>query len=451
MLRKLLAISMLCGLAAAQAAEVPAAADFRQHIRPILEQYCFDCHADGENKGGIAFDDFKSDEALLSSNNLWSAVLKNLRSGIMPPQKKSRPSAAEQKQIADWIKYEAFGIDPQNPDPGRVTVRRLNRVEYRNTIHDLMGVDYDTATEFPPDDTGYGFDDIGDVLTLSPMLMEKYMDAAKTVVSMAVPTTSRVTPERAISGQTFVYGGDHTGSAWLSYYEKASYTNHFDLDHPDTYQLVLDIAGNERYVENQFDYNKCRVIFKADGEELLNKDYVRASGQPFHYEYPRKWEAGPHALTIEIQPLTPDEKQIRSLTIRIDSVTIRGPMEDKYWVTPKSYRRFFAKDIPPGKSARRAYAREYFSAFATKAFRRPVADNVVNGLVDLAEKSYSMPGGTFEAGVARAMTAVLASPRFLFHIESTAPSQPGQPFAQLDEYSLASRLSYFLWSTQPDD
>src|ERR1700689_1233196 len=104
----LLAISVWCGLSAARAADAPAATDFRAHVRPILEQYCFDCHADGANKGGVAFDAFPSDDALLSSNGLWFAVLKNLRSGLMPPQKKARPSPAEKKQIYDWIKYEAF-------------------------------------------------------------------------------------------------------------------------------------------------------------------------------------------------------------------------------------------------------------------------------------------------------------------------------------------------------
>src|SRR5271165_7007301 len=113
----------------------------------------------------------------------------------MPPGTNSHPTQAQQQVLSGWIKTAVFKFDAQNPDPGRVTLRRLNRIEYRNTIRDLMGVDYDTDTEFPADDTGYGFDDIGDVLTVSPMLLEKYVTAAKEIISQAVPTDSKVIPK----------------------------------------------------------------------------------------------------------------------------------------------------------------------------------------------------------------------------------------------------------------
>src|ERR1039457_7019543 len=111
----------------------PGAAEFRKDIQPILETYCFDCHADGVNKGGVAFDEFNPDHAPAESRTLWWRVLKNLRAGLMPPEKKPQPTKAEREKIQHWIKNTAFEIDPQSPDPGRVTIRRLNRVEYRNT------------------------------------------------------------------------------------------------------------------------------------------------------------------------------------------------------------------------------------------------------------------------------------------------------------------------------
>src|SRR6202034_1025726 len=123
---------------------------------------------------------------------VWHSVLKNLRSGIMPPADKPQPTAEERRLLEEWIKYGALGIDPKDPDPGRVTVRRLNRVEYRNTISDLIGVDYDTTSEFPADDSGHGFDNIGDVLTLSPMLLEKYLNAANAIISKVVPMVPKV-------------------------------------------------------------------------------------------------------------------------------------------------------------------------------------------------------------------------------------------------------------------
>src|ERR1700733_1989253 len=185
----LIAVLVFCGISAT-AAELPAAAHFRTNIQPILSEYCYDCHADGANKGNVAFDQLKTDDSIVTNRTLWLNALKNLRAGLMPPEKKAHPTAAQMKLIEQWIKYDEFAIDPQNPDPGRVTLRRLNRAEYRNTIRDLIGVDYDTTEEFPPDDTGYGFDNIGDVLTVSPMLFEKYLDAAKTIISKSVPTVS---------------------------------------------------------------------------------------------------------------------------------------------------------------------------------------------------------------------------------------------------------------------
>jgi mono/diheme cytochrome c family protein len=305
-------LALLAGLGRAAADSVPGAAVFHAQIRPILETYCFDCHGDGAHKGNVAFDELKSDQTVLTNRDLWWKALKNLRAGMMPPAKKPRPSPEQQQEIAQWIKSAVFGIDPANPDPGRVTVRRLNRVEYRNTIRDLMGVDYDTQTEFPPDDTSYGFDTIGDVLTLSPMLLEKYLIAAEKIVAQAVP-------------------------------------------------------------------------------------------------------------------------------------------EKKEGVQPKVYKRFFPREGPAGSRERRVYAREIIGDFARKAFRRPVDQKTVHRLAALAEETYAQPGKTFESGIGQAMVAVLASPRLIFREEGTEGKSGPRGNWLVDEYALASRLSYFLWSSMPDE
>ena len=177
----------------------PAAASFRHDVEPILEDYCYECHGDGTSKGKVAFDEL-GDADLTKRTDLWLAALKNLRADIMPPAGKPRPSPAEAKVIADWIKYGAFGIDRADPDPGRVTIRRLNRIEYGLTVRSLLGADYPSEVEFPPDDTGNGFDNMGDVLSTSPLLLEKYLRAAETVVTGAVPQSSRVTPVITATG-----------------------------------------------------------------------------------------------------------------------------------------------------------------------------------------------------------------------------------------------------------
>ena len=273
---------------------------FRQNVAPVLAQYCFDCHGDGAATAEVAFDQFASDRQLLQSRELWWKALKQLRAGFMPPQGEPRPSRGELQRIEHWIKTAVFEIDPQNPDPGQVTLRRLNRVEYRNTIRDLVGVEFDTAGEFPADDTGYGFDNIGDVLTMSPLLLEKYVAAAESVVKQ------------------------------------------------------------------------------------------------------------------------------------------------------RGYEQLFPGEVPATDLERRQYAGELLSRFAARAFRRPAEPETIERLVALAMSVAEQPGRSFEAGMARAVTAILASPRFLFREETVEPAMP-PAHPQLDEYSLATRLSYFLWSTMPDE
>ena len=446
---------LLVGASGGVAAEVSGAAQFHKNIQPILTEYCFDCHGDGEKKGGVAFDEFKSDESVLTNRDLWWNALKYLRAGIMPPDKKPKPTDAERQLMAKWIKTEVFGIDPNNIDPGRVTVRRLNRVEYRNTIHDLMGVDYDTSVEFPPDDTGYGFDDIGDVLTISPMLLEKYVAAANNIVAQAVPTVSRVVPETSIAGNHFHDAASEAPSRrmrdtmlTLPFYKPATLAANFQAPYDGSYQLTLNLATKGEF---DFDPAKSQVVFKLDGQQLLQKEFGWDNKSfPFHFD--QKLTKGNHELAFELHPLNTAPGETNTLIMRLVDVEIRGPTEPQFATKPKNYTRFFPRDtVPAGANERRKYAQEILRNFATKAFRLPVDDRTVSRLAALAESAYKRPGKSFEAGVAYAMEAVIASPRFLFRMEENEPETTQQGWADVDEYSLASRLSYFLWSTMPDE
>jgi len=405
----------------------------------------------------VGFEDIAANERHLRDRDLWWSVLKNVRAGIMPPYSKPRPSSEEQRILEDWIKYSGFGIDPRDPDSGRVTVRRLNRIEYRNTIRDLFDVDYDTGAEFPPDDSGHGFDNIGDVLTLSPLLLEKYIAAANFIVSKAVPTTSRAIVEQTLSGRSFRRSAEkvtasenNSGPLSLSYYESALVSCSFQAEHAGRYRLVLDLTATERFVDGVFDYNKCRLFFKVDGQELLRQEYSRQEGKPYHYELDREWQTGSHDLTFELEPLTPAEKQVRSLALRLNSVTVYGLFEERYWARPSNYARFFHRDVPADPKTRRRYAQELLGRFAMKAFRRPVDEGTINRLVSVVEAVSVDQGQTFEAGIAKALMVVLASPRFIFREEGIEPGSLDR-YPLLDEYALAVRLSYFLWSSMPDD
>ncbi len=481
----------------------PGLEKFRREIEPILAKYCYDCHGNGVDKGGVKLDEF-ADTTALHDPKLWLRALKNVRAGIMPPADELPLPAAEAEKLMQWIKRDAFGLDLANPDPGRATVRRLNRVEYRNSIRELTGVDFDTQKEFPADDTGHGFDNIADVLTISPMLLEKYLDAAQAIVSKGVPMQSRVVAEHAILGKDFATtkvdttlpeppkvdvaavmnqptptatpapaipaGRGRFGKRAdagpppmrrpvptadgdmldLSYYTPATVVATHRVEHAGKYQVLVDLRAFERYVDNQFDLNRCKLTFSVDGDVLLEQEFVREGGKKFEFPFDREWTAGEHTLMIEMKPIGPDKPQIRQLRLKLNAVTVRGPMAEEHWVRPAGYEKIFPRETPADAAARRTYARELLKKFATRAFRRPVDPVTVERLVALAETTYSMPGITFEAGVAQAMVAVLASPSFIFREERAAPLRPGQRHPEVDEFALASRLSYFLWSSMPD-
>ena len=175
---------------AADMASGSAVADksFTNSLAPIFQKYCYACHGNGKSKGDLALDSYKTAADALADPKEWKTLHEYISTYQMPPADKPQPTEAERERITGWIDRELFKIDPAHPDPGRVTIHRLNRAEYDNTIRDLIGVDFHPADDFPPDDSGYGFDNIGDVLSLPPMLMEKYLSAADKVLDQAIPT-----------------------------------------------------------------------------------------------------------------------------------------------------------------------------------------------------------------------------------------------------------------------
>ncbi len=326
----------------------PAGERFREGVQPVLETYCYGCHGHGASEGNRTLDEFDSDESLVGNIELWHAVLKNVRAGIMPPAGEERPNDEERQRLFDWIKADVFGTDPANPDPGRVTIRRLNRVEYRNTIRDLMGVDYNTTENFPADDTGYGFDTIGDVLSVSPLLMEKYLKAAEEITKEAVPSEANVVAERRIEGSRFRgEDGDEDEKVRgdrMDYYKPATVATRFNAREPGQYRLhvVIELDG-----EFEFDPGRCRVTFTADGKKLGENEYGWSNGETQDYEFEVDWKRGRRRLEFKLEPLVAESERINSMEYRIRSVTVRGPFDEKYRIENKNYTRFFPKGAPP--------------------------------------------------------------------------------------------------------
>jgi hypothetical protein len=475
------------------AAESPAAAPYKSKVQPLLAKYCYDCHGEGTKRGNISLDEFPSEEEMFHNRELWWKVLKNVRAGVMPPAKKPHPSDEEKGELARWVKFGVFGLDAANPDPGRVTLRRLNRVEYRNTIRDLMGVDFRADEEFPPDDTGYGFDNIGEVLTVSPLLLEKYMQAAEKVVSEAVPTQSKVVREVTVPGSKFRKDEDGDGTPDaprknpddqdddpkpgrgdlrnLSFYKPAKIAAVHKVDTAGNYKVTVELNVRGEF---DFDPGRCRLTFKIDDAQMMSQEFSWQNGKTFKFDYDVNWEPGERKFRFELEPLETPDKRKGGVDMRVVSIKLQGPTAPEHFVRPKNFERFFTKDVPTSPAERKAYAREILTRFTHKAFRRPADERTLDRLVAIAEQGYQEPGKNFEQGVSAAMVAVLASPRFIFRQEepeapavktvstgdgpaagaasgATSSAAPGTPYPFVDEYALASRLSYFLWSSMPDD
>ncbi len=210
----LLALAATAPDAPAPASALPKVetATFEKDITPLVEKYCYECHGDGMHKADIALDKFKSSADVAGDAKTWDLVLDKIHRHEMPPEDASaQPSLEERDFLVDWIDRKIHNYDPNNPDPGRVTLHRLNRSEYANTIRDLTGVDFHADEDFPPDDSGYGFDNNGDVLSLPPMLMEKYLNAATKILDQAVPTEQLVPVKKTFPSYMLALGFNDFG------------------------------------------------------------------------------------------------------------------------------------------------------------------------------------------------------------------------------------------------
>ncbi len=421
------------------------AGTFQDQIEPILIEYCYDCHGDGSYEGQVALDEISpapEDAAL------WHRVLKNLRANLMPPHVKPRPTAEEFAELEMWIKYSALGIDPKKLDPGPSNPRRLNRFEFRNSIRELMGIEFDTAVEFPPDDSGYGFDHIGSVLSISPMLAEKYFSAARAIVAEAVPLSLRVPAEQVSPGSEFWTADQTANGRRLPFSKSQQVKREFQLKRPGTYEIHFHTEVDGAF---NFDPGECRVDFFWNDQTLKTTEHAWRPSDKFHDVFRVEAPEGAHSITIKLESTVPTENQDEQIYFEIHQVRLRGPMEESEWIRPERYDLFYSRDDIPVESAERLnYAKEVIEQFVTRAFRRPPLESTVNRLLQVAVDTFQQPDKSFQDGIAQAMVAALTSPRFLLRIDYPAPSHKETEFPLIDEFSLASRLSYFLWSSMPD-
>ena len=419
--------------------------DFSKEVRPLLESYCFKCHADGKKKGGVTFDKARATGSP-DDYKLWDAVLENVKSGAMPPDDQNQPSISEREKLAQWIEAVVLAVDPNNPDPGRVTIRRLNRTEYNNTVRDLVGVDFEPGADFPADDSGYGFDNIGDVLSLPPVLFERYLQAGEKVMSAAILNDHTARPLRIAVDLLTIQGGPKNGSTPTSRkVDEHDATATIDLPVAGTYQMRLQVSSNK------LGNDRTKLEMKFDGQpngakELKDdRDTVETIKGVIEVA-----KTGSHTLSFHVansldQPEMHNGKAANR-TFSLRKLELFSPPQPV--VAPPTQIRIFApgRGMPNLESS----ARAILTAFGTRAFRRPLAPQEIERFMWIYTQA-GKKGGNFEQSVQTALTAILVSPHFLFRGELQAEPDNPTSVHQINEWALASRLSYFLWSTMPDD
>jgi mono/diheme cytochrome c family protein len=396
---------------------------YQKEILPFLKSHCLGCHGSGKAKADLSFAKYSDDASLLADRKVWDNVRHMLKSREMPPKEKLQPKADEIEAVTAAILGVFDRADAAaKPNAGRVTMRRLNRVEYDNSIRDLVGVRFRPAADFPADDVGYGFDNIGDVLSVSPLLLEKYLAAAESILDEAIviadpPKLAKRTYDKFRTGSTNT--ADELGK-----------TVSFEAGE---YRVRCTVGGE------QVGGVPVKVVLRVMGEDVKEFE-VKATA-----DKPEAIEVKPGTGRVGVTFLNPDPDKKRVLHLK--GVEVEGPFDPPPVAYPAVHARLMAHK--PGLAPREA-AREIVARFAARAFRRPVtAEEVEKCLIlyDAAERK----GQRFELRVRTALYRVLVSPHFLFRVELDPPNlAPGTTYA-IGEYELASRLSYFLWNSMPDD
>ncbi|MCG8584835.1 MAG: DUF1592 domain-containing protein [Pirellulales bacterium] len=447
----------ICGLlssvtctAFVQAAEDPTKfAD--EQFRPFLKKYCSECHFGEEPDGELRLDEARSPDELTEAREVFVRAVRMIRSGQMPPQDSPQPKPELAAKMADWLDRTVNHIDCSNAvDPGRETIRRLNRFEYSNTIRDLLGVDFDTTSMLPADDVGYGFDNIGDVLSVSPLLLEKYVAAARLVSRRAIyasPLDAVATTW--ITGVAMRTGGrDHPlpDVKGRRLYSNVDISSEYDAPADGKYEIRVKAYGEQAGKE------PVRMTLRVDGKHAGKFD-VKATRDRFGwYSKSVDLTRGEHKLVTafinDYYDRDASDPSRRDRNLIVLGIEIRGPLG----VTagyPDSHRRIMTA-TPNDKADWNTAARRVLAPLATRAFRRQVTDRELDRLVKLTGVARTRKE-SFAAGIQLALQAILVSPQFLFRIELDPKPDDADAIRRLSEYELATRLSYFLWSSMPDD
>ncbi len=430
-----------------QQAKIAQGGAFEPTIQAFFAAHCYDCHDAQQNAGNLNLEAYGTTTAVIQQRDQWEQVLQKLRTGEMPPKGMPRPKEAELQMVMRWLEKLFEQADQQaKPDPGRVTARRLNRTEYANTIRDLLAVDFRATQEFPVDDSGGGFDNIGDVLTISPVLMGKYMDAAERIAARAIGADPL--PKKPIEAEY----SRRTSNLRQPDASTVEATHRVEWD--GEYTIRFGLPG-----ERPKDAKPVTMGFYMDGKLLHSKSVeTKPSGlvyfNPFSEEEIRLFlPEGDHSFRAAflndefVKTLDKKDFYDNKKNKFIGSMIFVGPFASK--IEKASRKKILICEPNTGA----ACVEKIIATLAHRAYRRPVTKSEMASLLKLAStaKGGGSAGLSVEQGIQVAIQAMLVSPHFLFRIErDLTPTDPTR-IHKISDLELASRLSYFLWRSMPDD
>ena len=424
---------------------------FQTAVTPVLEKSCFACHNEQVASGGL---NLRALGPVAGDREDWGEVLRKLKAGEMPPPRLPKPEGLS--AMVGYLERELDKLDHNSQaDPGRVTARHLNRTEYRNTIRDLLGVDFQTAHEFPVDDSGDGFDNLGDVLSLSPLLAEKYLSAAERISARALGLVKL--PAKPVNAS---YADDEhytevvsfTGTSGSAHRAGTSFieVNH-RVDYDGDYTLQAGLAG-----QRGADGKPVTLSFWMDGKLLHSEEVATTPPSTVYFAPYEKKEfrvflpEGVHTFRLgflndEVGAKMPKDKAFNPRANKYPQlIGFLGPEPPSE--EPASRKRILICDPQSGQSC----VERILANLAHRAYRRPVRASEIAALMTLVAASRK-EGLSLEEGIRTAVEAILVSPDFLFRIErDPEPNNPAR-IHNVTDGELASRLSYFLWSSMPDD
>ncbi len=423
----------------------PLAKRFAEEGVTFVNTHCVACHGVTEPKADLNLLSDKNPAAVTKHRVTWENVIEMVSSGQMPPEDKPRPEQVEIDKFVAIINELFDEADLHaKPDPGRVTVRRLNRTEYNNTVRDLMYIDFNAAEDFPSDDIGHGFDNIGDVLTMSPVLMERYLAAAETIVQKAILVGPPPPPPQRRVVATFLRTTNKDEAfevpvRCLKANGKLTTTHKLVVDGDYKFRFHgwgCQVGDEPVKVALQIDDNPPETVeFKATSQAKLMHEL-----QPVHLG------PGEHRLSVsflnEFTDPAAEKPEEAQRALYVEFFELEGPLD----MVPPSHKRLLACRAEHSKSDQ---AREIFSRFLARAYRRPATTEEVERLVALTTRVQE-EGQSWEAAMQRAMLVTLVSPKFLFRLELDDRPESSESRV-LNDFQLASRMSYFLWSTMPDE